>query len=87
MNAIDGRHDQIEMKQESVLLEPMRWSTGLKLVSVSWAALLFSAWTEGEVSIAAVLACGAVPGALYWTMGSFLHQIGGNERTGSPPRN
>lgn len=65
----------------------MRWSTGLKLVSVSWAALLFFAWTEGEVSMAAVLACGAVPGALYWTVGSFLHKIGGNERAASLRRN
>lgn len=71
------------MKQESVLLDPVRWSAGLKLVSVSWAALLFSAWTDGEVSIATVLACGAVPGALYWTMGSFLHKVGSDKRTAS----
>ncbi len=74
------------MKQESVLLEPLRWSAGLKMVSLSWAALLFVAWTEGEVSIATVLACGALPGALYWTISSFLQSIGGEKRTGPPPQ-
>jgi hypothetical protein len=63
------------MKQQPIALSPSRWSAGLKLISFSWAVLLFCAWLNGEVTMESVMLCGIVPGAIYWTMASFLRDL------------
>ena len=69
------------MNQQTIPFVPTRWSVGVKIISVGWTVLLFCAWVRGEVTAVSLLACGVVPGALYWTIASLLHHLGECEPT------
>ena len=49
-----------------------RWSIGVKIAAASWFLALLSAWLHGEITSWEVIEFGAIPGAVYWTFGSFV---------------
>jgi hypothetical protein len=49
-----------------------RWATGLRLLAAAWFVLLMHAWLHRHIGVADVVLFGALPGAVYWTVGRAL---------------
>lgn len=52
-----------------------RWGKGIRVIAAGWFLLLFSAWMHKEVVRSDVLLLGALPAALYWTVGRALSKL------------
>jgi hypothetical protein len=53
-----------------------RWAAGVKCIALGWFILLVFAWTRGRAGAEEVLLLGAIPGAVYWTVGRMLSTLG-----------
>lgn len=49
-----------------------RWAKGLRLLAAAWFVLLMHAWLYRHIGAADVVLFGALPGAIYWTVGRAL---------------
>ena len=49
-----------------------RWAKGVRLIALAWFVLLMHAWVRRHIGAADVMLFGAVPAAVYWTLGRAL---------------
>jgi hypothetical protein len=49
-----------------------RWGKGVRLIAAAWFVLLMHAWLRRHIGATDVLVFGAVPAAIYWTIGRAL---------------